>query len=133
MTDIDASNPGSANVLSQMPPEILEVLDAEARAGMSADAAVGKNADPASTDVNAKTGWRHHPINIRLSIPTFQGRVFLTVVGGTEKRSTQRIESEKQVHPLKTAGNFLFLVGIAGTFYMVAVLVIFMFHSVIEF
>jgi len=77
--------------------------------------------------------WRHHPINIRLSFPFFGRRHFITIVGGNERRSLERVSRERSRHPIRTAGNLLFMLGVGGTFYLFAVLGIFLFSNLIEF
>lgn len=77
--------------------------------------------------------WRHHPINIRLSFPFVRQRYFITIVGGTERRAPERIQRERFRHPIRTVGNLLFMLGVGGTFYLFAVLGIFLFSNLIEF
>ncbi len=55
-----------------------------------------------------------HPVNLRLSLPHFFGRYYLTVVAGRERRSVARLAEERRKHPLATAGNLLFLAA-SGT------------------
>ena len=55
-----------------------------------------------------------HPVNIRLSIPLGFGRYYLTVLGGKERRSAERLAAERKKHPLLKAGNIaVFAVVIA--------------------
>ncbi|MBR9973641.1 hypothetical protein [Magnetospirillum sulfuroxidans] len=79
------------------------------------------------------TSWRRHPIHIRLSFPFIGGNFFLTVVGGMEKRSGERRARERRMFPLRTMGNILFLLGLGGAFYAVAIIGIFVFSNLIEF
>lgn len=58
----------------------------------------------ASEPVAAKE-WGRHPINIRLSLPLGFGRYYVTVVAGRERRSRERIASERDRHPLVSLGN----------------------------
>ncbi len=51
----------------------------------------------------------HHPVNIRLSIPLFARRYYLTVIAGKEQRSTERLAEEREKHPLTTTANMIFL------------------------
>ncbi len=54
--------------------------------------------------------WGNHPpVNIRLSIPFFTRRYHLTVIAGTEQRSTERLAEERAKHPLATTANMIFL------------------------
>ena len=61
------------------------------------------------------TPWESdHSINIRLSIPLFFRRYYVTIVAGQEHRSPERRTAERQKHPLITVGNITALFA-AGT------------------
>lgn len=60
-------------------------------------------------------------VNIRLSLPTPFGRFYLAVLADRERRSRQRLREERKANPLRTLGNFLFLVFAAIAFYGAAV------------
>ncbi len=64
-------------------------------------------------DPQAERWDNHHPVNIRLSIPLFARRYYLTVIAGKELRGTERLAEEREKHPLATTANmvFLFTVG----------------------
>ncbi len=82
---------------------------------------------PAQTSVKQPSKNRHkyagrewtseHPLNIRVSIPLFYGRYYVTVVAGKERRARARLAKDKREHPLDTPGNvvFLFLIGLVAT------------------
>jgi hypothetical protein len=106
-------------LLDRLPPHVVESFSAEQRA------ALWQAAKPVS--------WRRHPINIRITLPGLRSRYFVTVVGGVEKRSSERIRRERRVFPLRTAGNLLFLLGVGGAFYLAAVMGLFVLSSLIEF
>ncbi len=55
-----------------------------------------------------------HPVNIRLSIPLLFGRYYLTIVAGKERRSGERLASERKKHPLMKLGN-LVVMAACGT------------------
>jgi hypothetical protein len=114
-----AEDGGLEMLLDRVPPEVVRSFTDEQRA------ALYQAIKPAS--------WRRHPINIRLTFPFFSNRFFITVVGGSEKRSGERVGREKRMFPLRTAGNVLFLLGLGGAFYVAAVLGIFVFSNLIEF
>lgn len=115
-----ATNEGGLEMLlDRLPPEVVSTFSEQQRA------ALWSAVKPAS--------WRRHPINIRISFPLFDGRYFITVVGGMEKRSGERLAREKRMFPLRTAGNVLFLLGVGCAFYAAAVLGIFVFSNLIEF
>ena len=106
-------------LLERLPPEVMESLsDAERQALWQA-------ANPIT--------WRRHPINIRMTIPGLTRRYFVTVVGGVEQRSPERVRRERRVHPLRTAGNILFLFGLGGSFYLLAVVGLFLFSRLVAF
>lgn len=103
-------------LLSRVPPEVMDSLSEEERIALW-------------QAVNPVT-WRKHPINIRITVPGLANNYFLTVVGGVEKRGHERIRRERRVHPLRTAGNILFLLGLGGSFYLVAVMALVAFSFV---
>lgn len=114
-----ADDGGLEMLLDRVPPDVVRSFTEEQRA------ALYQAIKPAS--------WRRHPINIRLTFPLMANRYFITVVGGSEKRSGERVKREMRMFPLRTAGNVLFLLGLGGAFYVAAVLGIFMFSNLIEF
>jgi hypothetical protein len=106
-------------LFDRIPPEVVESFSPAQRA------ALWSAVKPVS--------WRRHPVNIRLSFPIVGGRFFVTVVGGPEKRSLERRARERHMFPLRSLGNILFLLGLGGTFYAVAVLGLVLFSNLIEF
>jgi hypothetical protein len=59
-------------------------------------------------ETRAKRNWGGpHPIDIRLTIPLLFGRVYFTVVAGYERRSAERLQTERRLHPLLKMGNIL--------------------------
>ena len=72
----------------------------------------------ASEPVTYDREWSNqHPINLRTSIPLPFGRWYVTLVAGPERRSKDRLSSERKKHPLDTVPNvtFLLLVGMIST------------------
>jgi hypothetical protein len=55
-----------------------------------------------------------HPINIRLSIPLLIKRYYVTIVVGEERRTPERLSTERRKHPLVSRGNLVFFT-LAGT------------------
>ncbi len=53
--------------------------------------------------------WKHHPVDIRLSLPTPFGRFYLALVAGRECRSAARLATERKRQPLASAGNLAML------------------------
>ncbi len=74
-----------------------------------------------------------HPVNIRFSMPLFGRRYFLTIIGGSEKRSQERRTAERGSHPIKTASNVVFVAGFAVIFYVAAFIAIALQSSIVEF
>ncbi len=81
-----------------------ERLERETREGLS---------DNSSASVRKAPGgepWGNdHPVNIRLSIPLIFGRYYVTIVAGKERRSGERMASERKKHPLMKLGNIAVL------------------------
>ena len=74
-----------------------------------------------------------HPLNIRLSVPLIGRRYFLTLIGGSEKLGLERRSAERDVHPIKKAGNIFFIAGFVVIFYAIAFVAIALQSSIIEF
>ncbi len=53
-----------------------------------------------------------HPVNLRFSIPLPFGRYYVTLVAGKERRSADRLASERRKHPLLTFGNVAVFFGL---------------------
>ncbi len=58
----------------------------------------------------AKAPWKKHPVDIRISVPFFGERYYMTIVGGREKRGRERVKSEGTEHALMTASNLVFII-----------------------
>lgn len=106
-------------LLDRLPPDVVQSFTEDQRAALW-------------TAVKPTT-WRRHPVNIRLTIPLMGDRFFVTVVGGYEKRSSERLARERRMFPMRTAGNILFLMGVGGAFYLAAIVGMMLFSSLIEF
>jgi hypothetical protein len=111
-TDLEAA-------LASLPVEVLEHLTEEQRA------ALWTAVKPVS--------WKKQPVNIRFTFPLGSRRYFVTLVSGYERRSTDRLARERLVHPIRTMGNILFMLGVGGAFYLAAVAGIVVFSNLIEF
>jgi hypothetical protein len=81
----------------------------------------GKGRPGAAATTDALAGWSGaHPVNIRITLPTPWGRIFLLLLAGSERRGPVRRRVERARHPLATFGNLLVmlllggLVGLAG-------------------
>ena len=62
---------------------------------------------PPASEVKAAAGWERHPLDIRITIPLFVRRYYITIVAGPERRSAERLARERKKHPLLTAANVL--------------------------
>ncbi len=57
--------------------------------------------------------WENdHPVNIRLSIPVFFARYYVTIVAGKECRSRERLASEYRKRSLLKVGNVIVIVAV---------------------
>ena len=56
-----------------------------------------------------------HLVNVRLTIPLLFGRFYLTLVFGKERRSDERLKTERHRHPLITVGNLAFFFAMGST------------------
>lgn len=118
---VDAGPPGQAGaeLLSRLPQEVLDSLTPDQRAALWSAA--------------HQPSWRRYPVNIRLGLPWFGRRVFVTVVAGADRRNAERLMRERALHPLKTAGNVLFLIGLVVLLHVIAFGVIFLLSAIVEF
>ncbi|MGG6241891.1 hypothetical protein ACQ4N7_24990 [Nodosilinea sp. AN01ver1] len=57
---------------------------------------------------------RHHPVNIRLSLPLGITRIYLVVLAGSELRAPDRLRQSAAQHPLWTPMNMLVMAGTVG-------------------
>jgi len=109
-----------SRVFDQIPADVRETLTDQQR-----DALVG---------VLHKAGWRRdHAVNIRLSLPLVFMRIFITIVAGAERRDVSRLATDRDGHPLRTAGNALFVVSTAVIIYAIALAGVLAYSSIIEF
>ncbi len=86
-----------------------ERLEQETREGLSDNSSVSTRKAPGGEP------WDNdHPVNIRLSIPLLVGRYYVAIVAGKERRSGERMASERKKHPLMKLGN-LAVMAACGT------------------
>ena len=78
-------------------------------------------------------GRTPHPVNIRFSLPFISRRFFFTFVVGSERRDRDRLAREREHYPLRTAGNFFFVLGVATLFYLLAFFAVALYSAIIEF
>jgi len=55
--------------------------------------------------------WKHHPIDLRVSVPIPGLQFYLVLLAGQEQRSKQRLRSQRALYPLWTPGNIVFITG----------------------
>lgn len=79
------------------------------------------------------TTWVSHPIDIRLSLPFIASRFYFTIVAGREKRRPDRRTEDRAAYPLMTIGNAFFGLGVTTLLMMVALALIIIRSSIIEF
>ena len=72
------------------------------------------------------------PVNIRIGFPFFGRRLFLTIVGGEEKRSVERRRHERHHYPLRTMANVFFILGVGTLFYIFAIFALALHSAIIE-
>ena len=83
---------------------LLRAIDPVVRAGLSL------KQEDAIRAAARQDSWKRHPVDIRLALPTPFGRFYLALIGGRERRSAARLATERNRHPLASAGN-LAMVG----------------------
>lgn len=74
--------------------------------------------------------WHRQSVDIRLSIPLFPSRYFVTIVAGRDRRQGRRRKAERLFHPLSTIGNTIFM-GAITTLICVVLLVAFLVYSAV--
>ncbi len=95
------------DIVSRIPAEIRETMSEEQL--QSLRDAVGQ-ARP----------WRKHPIDIRLTAPLGSRRLFFTLVAGADKRNPNRRAKDREIHPIRTASNMLFIGAAVVALYAIA-------------
>ncbi len=87
---------------------------------------VNRLGEPGIADrkISGAVPWEcDHPINLRLSIPLFFKRYYVTILAGPERRSTRRLKEERRKHPLATKPNIITLT-VLGTIAGLAILAV---------
>ncbi len=59
-------------------------------------------------------------INIRFSLPVPPGRIYLAVMAGRDRRGSARRREDRRVNPLRSMGNFIFVIAASVMFYAAA-------------
>lgn len=86
----------------------------------------------ATTVSSAVQVSRRHPVDLRLTLPVPGRPVFFSIVAGRERRSNDRLSSERRQHPLHTLGNIVFMLSSLTGFYALALVAVLMMGSVLE-
>jgi hypothetical protein len=86
--------------------------DAPLRTSEGSDEASAEPTWAMRTHPGAQPWASDHPVNVRLSVPVFFGRYYVTIVAGKERRGPERRNIELRRHPLLTFGNVIFLAGV---------------------
>lgn len=108
-----------ASPLRRLPPDLLSSLDADKLQKIE--------------EAMIATAFRRHPVNIRLGIPFLGDKYYLTIFGGREQRSPERLVSERKQHKLGTIANCFFMIGAACFFYLIFFTVIALQSKLVEF
>ncbi len=106
-------------LFARLPPWIIDTLSAEQKE------ALHKVVDDPS--------WDLPPVNIRMHLPFFKRRYYVTLVAGEEKRSFERRAHERHRYPVRTIANVFFFIGICTLFYLVSILGFAVASAIVEF
>ncbi len=87
---------------------LLRAIDPVVRGSLSAEQ------EAAIRNAARQDTWKEHPVDIRLSLPSPFGRLYLTLVAGRERRSNARLVVERARHPLGGLGNLIAIAGIGA-------------------
>ncbi len=117
--DVAEHQGDSSWLFSRLPPWIVDGLTTDQKEAIHR----------AVTD----NSWQKPPVNIRMTLPFFQRRFFMTILAGEEMRSAERRRFERNRYPLRTVANIFFFVGIATLFYMVALAGLAIHSAILEF
>jgi hypothetical protein len=87
----------------------------------------------AIADALAAESNKAPPVNIRIGVPLPFGRWYVSIFAGSERRSPARLKRDRQVYPLTTFGNFLFIAAGIAIFYVLSAIAFLLYFSVLEF
>ncbi|OFX11815.1 MAG: hypothetical protein A2516_02885, partial [Alphaproteobacteria bacterium RIFOXYD12_FULL_60_8] len=113
----DASKVEEKWLEARLTREILDTLDDKQKM------AIGK--------AMRKAAWEAHPVDMRLTIPFFKTRYFLTILGGKDARNKERTQIEKAAHPVRKPGNIVFAFGASAAFTLLFVIASLIYSGVI--
>ncbi len=93
---------------------LLRNIDQSVRQGLTAEQLSAVRAAARSSS------WQDHPVDLRLSMPSPFGRLFVALIAGREQRHAVRRARERELRPVITSGNlvagliFILAAGLAG-------------------
>ncbi|WP_427160855.1 hypothetical protein ACQFX9_04295 [Aliinostoc sp. HNIBRCY26] len=103
MSNLQQVDPVFQELFDQMQPEVKQSFTIEQMAAVTR--AFGYNA------------WTsNHPLDLRFTLPIPGLRFYMVLIGGPERRSKERLQEGKVLHPLWTTSNILFFVGLLAAF-----------------
>ncbi|MDP6788519.1 MAG: hypothetical protein QGI13_15480 [Rhodospirillales bacterium] len=106
-------------LFKRLPPWVMDTLTNDQKAAIH--------------DAVTDPSWQRHVVNIRVSLPFFRQRFYITVVGGGEKRDAERRAAERHHYPLRTIANVFFVIGAATIFYAIALVALAFQATIFEF
>ena len=89
----------------------------------------GARIEPA---VRSQTDHVPPPVNIKLSVPILGRRFYFALSSGRERRSKERLALERQMNPIRTKSNVLFIIIGALALYMLTLGTFLVYASVLE-
>ncbi|MBC1240019.1 hypothetical protein [Nostoc sp. 2RC] len=99
MTETPMHNLSFENIWTQIDPTIKNTFDTEQIKAIEK-----------SLETSTKS---NHSLDLRISLPISKLNFYLVFLAGNERRSKQRLQYEKSLHPLWTPINSLFLIATA--------------------
>ncbi len=72
--------------------------------------------------------FSRHPLDVRVSVPIPGIKFYLVLLAGLERRSKQRLRSEKGIYPFWRLSNIIFLIGFFSVL-LTSILILFPFVS----
>ena len=101
-----SANGASDRFFDRLPPHIHAGFTAEQRTAIAGALGQRQGAPPS--------------INFRLSFPVPPGRIYLAIMAGRDRRGRDRRQQDRRVNPLRTMGNFIFVIAASVVFYAIA-------------
>jgi hypothetical protein len=96
----------SDRFFDRLPPHIHAGLTAEQRTAIAGAIGQRQSVPPS--------------INIRLSLPVPPGRIYVAIMAGRDRRGHGRRQKDRRENPLRTMGNFIFVIAASVVLYALA-------------